>query len=559
MKYAPETRNPILNERRVDAGKTVDIERIVIRVLPPPPKIYRRPNQVTGFDGFNQNHVADKVIESLHANGSRGHIPRSTFSGISGGFLRPSFSPTGIIESPDETYGVIWMWVKTHSHAVGTLKYELVCGRFDAQALKFDTFNGECVGIYGEVPIRINNVVLLDVQHLYEQGRRETRERLRYNCASDLIADPNYSGFRSSNVLFEQTPTTTFTKYMTDANSFGDEAPIAGSSLVTQKTKPIEQSLSNPSAFVSRIANAVIEGEYLSDVDRLSAVPDPEGYNDLDLMDRNTRMSRCATMTASNVFSKRFAFSDAIDAATLTTNGMGINSGIVHWEDILAVAPRFHDFTSNEAYRDVEVHISSDMIINGGLANNQRYNESSAWANTSLEASMAYMLSHAVLATMGGLGISSIYFHVTNETADSSWVSQIRGDNSLSYVYGDGNVETINRFLTQVEHEIMPDVASTGDGYFNEVYAEVYADILGDVEITLQVNGGSMEVFKLPSTMTSETTPSLTNQSSTFASITATVGSIVDTVTHRKQTESLDVLRSNLQNTTPAGARPKFR
>lgn len=526
-------------------GYEIIIEKMVIRVLPPPPKQYMRPNMVSNFNGRSLNHVVDKTIEALSFTGGRASLTPSAFSGITGGFMRPSQSPTALIATPDEAYAGIWLWLRTRNHSLNSKKYELVCARTDARNLLFDRMN-ECYGIDPDAELRINNVVLLDIVQEFNQSQGYSRERLRYNSSSEIVADANFTSYRNNSAKFLQTPDTAI--YSAISNEVGGEGTTSSSSIVTTTPKPVLKAMANPGVFFSHMTNSLVQAENMSEALEINnrGYGFPGDDEDDEAHQKSLNLSNAARMSQNNVFNSRFALKSAIERLTnaiATGENSGLFGGYVTWKDLTEIDPRYVDFLAPETERNVEVFIPKKLSQNKQFRFGMSDDNDDNWGETSEVASAASMLYHLLLSCMSDLGISSCFMHVTNETSNGDFIASLKGDESLSFVYGSASHETVNQFLTRVEREIMPEVATSDDGYMHEIYAKVSIETMGHVSIDIRMDGGKPTKFTASSLMSADTTPLVTNKVSTLASIGEAFRSISDEVSDYRQASGLDSLR----------------
>lgn len=534
---------------------TIYIEKMTIRVIKKPPElVYRRPLTVGRFDGLQQDQTVDRIIQSTHyvgdskSGGYSGRMTRGVFSGLAGGYLRPSASPLSRVDLPNSSYAVGWIWVTSRGI---NQAYELVCITFDADAIMLR--NGVAIGIDPKALITVNNVIQLRV---LREGNAHgpTNEVHRFSHSSDMVTDPYFDSHRSLNFQL-QTPASVIQQ--AQSNRIGDihrngNHARAASTFVTTTPKPAPMAYRSPAQFIADTANAYVNSLRMSE-DTYAASDNP--YEDDDLRSVNNMSSAASLLGHSPFATGSFRFQSALSEVNGGLGGdgrSGLFGGMFDWAELLEIDPRFRNFDTAEMDRVVDVIIPENAMGRSDITTETRHSDRTNWSGTGDIHATAMMLGSITLSVMFELGVSTALFVVTNETLDGNFRCEMQGGSCLSFISDAVNYyEASDKFMTRIETEVAPDCAATGDGRFNEFTATVDADVLGEVYIAISMNGSPVEEFPLDSGFSSRWTPLVTETStggsrgaSTLHNIAATVASIFDATHKQQQDTAVNMLRS---------------
>ena len=551
----PELAASAARGRLGSALNSVYIDKIVIRVISKPPAlVYRRPFTVDRFDGMQQDKTVDRIMEafdrSIDKSGKQrgGHMTRGVFAGVAGGYLRPSVMPQSLIDVPDTSYAVAWIYIgsKGMNHS-----YELVCVTFDTDAIKM--VNGEVVGIEEAAVITVNNVIELRTVH-EDYGNGNFREVHNFRHSSNLVYDPEFVNYRTPGSLLLQTPETCIQQAQSNrvaAVHGNDRVAKAASTFITSQPKPAPTAYNVPAAFIADAANAYVNAASMNDDAYVRGI-EGNGFDDYDdpedLREVNN-MSAAARLLGHNPFKDRsFRFQSALAEVNGGVGGdgrSGLSGGTFRWRELLEIEPRFRYFTSSEAERDVQVYIPRGNAGRSSVKVEQRFSDDTPWSGTGEMHSAAMMLGNMTLAVMFELGIAAAAFMVTNETTSGRFLSELQRGDALAFISTVDNFKATDAFLTRIETEIAPECAATGDGHYHDMTAHVEADVSGAVFITMSMDGASPVQYPLDSPFSNGWTPLVTGSAPSLASIAATVSAVFEGAHVRRQRESISMLKTS--------------
>ena len=550
----PEVAGAVARGRLGSVLNQVYIDKIVIRVISKPPAlVYRRPFTVDRFDGLQQDKTVDRIMEAFTHDDTDdkkkrgGHMTRGVFAGIAGGYLRPSVTPQALIDVPDTSYAVAWIWIgsKGLNHS-----YELVCVNFDTDAIMLR--NGEVVGIEPNAVIVVNNVIELRVVH-EDYGGGRIKEVHNFRHSSNMVCDPTFISHRDENSLLLQTPETCIQQAQSNrvASIHGSgRTPKAASTYVTTQPKPAPTAYNVPAQFIADAANAFVNATSMSDDSYVRGI-EGNGFDDYDSSEdlrSVNNMSAAARLLGHTPFKDNsFRFQSALAEVNGGIGGdgrSGLSGGSFRWSELLEIEPRFRDFTMREAERDVQVYLPREAVGRSSVIAEQRFSDDTPWSGTGEVHSAAMLLGNMTLAVMFELGISAAAFMITNETSSGRFLAELQRGDSLAFISTVDHFKTSDSFLTRIETEIAPECAATGDGRYHDLTAHVEADIAGACYITMSLDGSSPVQYPLDSAFSNGWTPLVTDSSPSLVSIATTVASVFEGAHLRRQHDSLNVLKS---------------
>lgn len=120
--------------------------------------------------------------------------------------------------------------------------------------------------------------------------------------------------------------------------------------------------------------------------------------------------------------------------------------------------------------------------------------DTASLATANVEAKLATELGDAVISIMGSSMISSVSFSATNETGKP--VVAVINSNSFISV-GDNNlfIRHLNQFEAMIRNLVFPKISANN---MRLIRTTVTANLFGDITINMGINGGPMEVYRIP-------------------------------------------------------------